>query len=217
MPFPMTHLAVAYDCICQNKSAVSRPEQFLLGALAPDSVHFRPNYEKSMKKTSHLFEGCGEWGVTEDPDLWYKNIMAFLEKWKDFPEQDFIRGYAAHVLTDWVNDRVAWTPYRENTREEFVQGIDGDSFHREMAAWDYEIYLNFPGRAEIWKLLEKAESHDIPGRIVGKELNDMKTSVLYEQYENRERKEGYSNTIWTPERKKCFWEKAQEVFGQALV
>lgn len=56
MPFSMTHLCIAYN-ILSNTTQVKNPYDFMLGALALDSVHFADNYNSDMKKKSHLCVG----------------------------------------------------------------------------------------------------------------------------------------------------------------
>lgn len=42
----MTHLCIAYE-VLSSIPQLKKPCDFLLGALAPDSVHFRNNYESA--------------------------------------------------------------------------------------------------------------------------------------------------------------------------
>ncbi len=71
MPFAMTHLYIAHNII--NKTPyLKKPNDFMLGALAPDSVHFRNNYVSDMKFNSHLCIGNEKWGSVTNNEEWLK-------------------------------------------------------------------------------------------------------------------------------------------------
>lgn len=78
MSFPMTHLSIAYN-IFVNTSQIKEPGDFLLGAIAPDSVHFRDDFKSSMKKISHLCVGNEKWGeVTNNEEWWLEVLNEFI-------------------------------------------------------------------------------------------------------------------------------------------
>lgn len=51
MPFTMIHLHVAMRAA---GSKTEKKEEFLLGSIAPDAVHYLPDYTSSYKCRSHL-------------------------------------------------------------------------------------------------------------------------------------------------------------------
>jgi len=116
MPYPMTHLCIAYN-ILNNTPQIKEPCDFLLGAIAPDSVHFRDNYESNMKKVSHLTVGDEKWGEVTNNEEWLENILIFLQesKYKYKNEVDFIYGYCCHIIADIQNNKKLWTPFRLST------------------------------------------------------------------------------------------------------
>lgn len=61
MAYQMIHMEIAYRLLKQL-SMVENGAEFILGAVAPDSVHMNQNYEVGMKVSSHMFEFCGKWG-----------------------------------------------------------------------------------------------------------------------------------------------------------
>lgn len=64
MAYQMIHMEIAYRLLKQL-SMVENGAEFILGAVAPDSVHMNQNYEVGMKVSSHMFEFCGKWGDTQ--------------------------------------------------------------------------------------------------------------------------------------------------------
>ena len=80
MSFQMTHLEIAYR-VAKKLGLSQNLEQFILGSVAPDSVHFREGFVIEHKIHSHLFEECGEWSDTQDYERWMQNIGNFWDKY----------------------------------------------------------------------------------------------------------------------------------------
>lgn len=112
MSYQMIHLEVAYRLLDQYKW-VEKPEDFLLGAIAPDSVHFHEEYDVQLKEKSHLWDCGPRWGITLESDKWKENVLQFWKLHKEDGNRDFIAGYCVHILTDWLNDLRIWTPFRK--------------------------------------------------------------------------------------------------------
>ena len=69
MAFQMIHMEIAYRLL-KRILPISNPAEFILGSVAPDSVHMNSDYDVNMKAKSHMFEGCGRWSDTQDYQLW---------------------------------------------------------------------------------------------------------------------------------------------------
>ncbi|MEA4963746.1 zinc dependent phospholipase C family protein [Lutispora sp.] len=184
MPFAMTHLYIAYN-ILSNTPQIKKPCDFMIGALAPDSVHFRDNYNSSMKKKSNLCVGDEKWGRFTNNQEWLENVLAFLQKNKHMEEADFIYGYCSHILADIQNNIKIWTPFLLKNREALEKGI-GSIYHEESCAMDYALYLLNPRQKEMWEVLEDSVGYDIPNVVVADEINKMKQSVLHSQFLDKE-------------------------------
>ena len=98
----MIHLHVAMRAA---GSKTEKKEEFLLGSIAPDAVHYLPDYTSSYKCRSHLLPDGIPWGTCEgrNNELWEENIRKFVIQWAGVVEKDFILGYAVHLLTDLFN------------------------------------------------------------------------------------------------------------------
>lgn len=184
MSFAMTHLYIAYN-ILSNTPQIKKPYDFMIGALAPDSVHFRDNYNSEMKKKSHLCVGDEKWGRITNNQEWTENVLAFLQKNKHLEEVDFIYGYCCHILTDIQNNIKIWTPFLLENREALEKGI-GSIYHKESYAMDYALYLLNSQQKEIWEILEDSIGYDIPNVVAADEINKMRHSILHSQFLNRE-------------------------------
>ena len=184
MPFPMVHLCVAHRILDNNKE-IENPGNFLLGALAPDAVHFRENYSGDMKKSSHLCVGNEKWGATTKNQEWFDNVLLFLQRNKCFANKDFMYGYCSHILADIQNNIKIWMPLHlknEETQEKAMSSL----LHKEAYAIDLLLYLLHPKKEEIWSQLKEANSYHIPGCVSAEEIDRMKDAILYSQFANTE-------------------------------
>lgn len=183
MPFPMTHLIIARN-ILNATSQIKNPAQFMLGSIAPDAVHFRPDFESDMKKVSHLVVGEARWGWVTDNAGWRENVLTFLDLMKD-EDPDFILGYCAHILADIKHNVEIWTPFRIEHEHELKSG-QGSALHREAVEVDFELYRTCPDRPKMWGLLERARPIDIPGIVEASDIERARAHLLYKQYEGRQ-------------------------------
>lgn len=183
MAYPIAHLCIAYNVLATT-AQIKEPCEFLLGALAPDSVHFRDNYKSDMKKISHLCVGNEKWGEITNNQEWLENVLAFLQENKNSTKVDFIYGYCSHILTDIQNNIKIWTPFKLANKDYLEKGI-GKLYVKEIYAIDYELYLLHPQHTEIWQMLENAAGYDISNIIVGDEVDKMKESILHNQFKDR--------------------------------
>ncbi|MDR0271692.1 MAG: zinc dependent phospholipase C family protein, partial [Clostridiales bacterium] len=129
MPFPLTHLCVAWHII--EKSGSKNAAQFILGSIAPDAVHHREEfingYNPSIgaeKKITHLCPISDErWGHVTDNEGWEERVKKFL---REHANNAFAAGYAAHVLTDICNNKTLWYNFRTNFPQEAVKGYTSE-------------------------------------------------------------------------------------------
>lgn len=195
MPYPMTHLCIAYN-ILKCTPQIKNPSDFLLGSIAPDSVHFRDNYDSNMKKVSHLMVGDKKWGEYTNNEEWLRNILAFLEENKGMERIDFLYGYCGHLIADIQNNIKIWMPFRLATHYETDCW---DIYHNEAYSTDGELYLVNPHKAEIWEMLRNAVAPDFPDVVVKDEIYKITDNILNRQYNGIESKDLSGNkfvTLW---------------------
>ena len=53
MCYQMVHMEAAYRLL-SKMDWIENPADYMLGSLAPDSVHFNPEYNLSLKADSHI-------------------------------------------------------------------------------------------------------------------------------------------------------------------
>lgn len=108
MSYAMTHLIIA-DIFAENLHVGSR-DFFLLGSIAPDSVHSRSDFTKRLKARAHYLQEEENWGeVYEEAPMvkWYDMLKSFYHEKtclaEDLETEAFLKGYTLHILTDIFN------------------------------------------------------------------------------------------------------------------
>lgn len=180
MPFAMTHLSIAWN-ILRATPQIERPGDFLLGAVAPDAVHYRAQYVSQMKKDSHLCLGPEPWGRLTNNREWQANVLAFLQANRQRKNRDFLQGYCSHILADIQNNIEIWGPFLQANGGAIREGL-GSGYHRESAEMDRALYLTHPDREAIWMLLEGASACDLPGLVSREEIERMEDALLHSNY-----------------------------------
>ena len=117
MSYAMTHLMIADRFLADNK--IENSEFFMLGSIAPDAVHSRPDFTKRIKARSHCLQEEENWGeiYTEEPLIkWYEMLRNFWRETSvltiDADTESFLMGYTVHILTDIFNNARFYGPCR---------------------------------------------------------------------------------------------------------
>jgi len=188
MAFPITHLLVADALIAHKPRPDADAAQFLLGALAPDAIHYRTGFEGAgmknighAKKITHLCPISDErWGAVTDNEGWVKCVKA----WANANPGPLAEGYAAHVLTDIYNNTTLWDNFRTQYPAEAAKGYASD-YYRDLNEIDLRLYLSHIKGSKIEQLLASAMPQDIPGLVSVGEIGAIRDNILYENYEGR--------------------------------
>ena len=179
MPYPMTHMLIAWR-LTEKLPWLECPQDFVLGSIAPDAVHFREGYEVHNKEASHLWHYGPAWGITTESEAWKENVLAFWNRSKTEKNRDFMAGYCTHLLTDWMNDRIIWKPFWNSRGKRTEQAEREYRFEaHEMDQWLWQVS---PETAEIWRLLEQARAWPVEKCITEEELERQRRSVLTRQF-----------------------------------
>lgn len=181
----MIHMEIAYRLL-QQFPEIKNKSEFILGSVAPDSVHMNQHYEVEMKVNSHMFEFCGKWGNTQDYMRWEKNIKNFFLKNAVGNErtkyQDFSFGICVHCLTDYWNDIKIW----KRLQKKYVPPMDFEKFKHdyyiEARGIDLWLYQNGKNTSAIRHMLSQAEAIGIDGIITSKEVELQRNHLLTVQY-----------------------------------
>lgn len=225
MSFQMIHMEIAYRLL-QYFPQVKHPAEFILGSVAPDAVHMVPDavrlaadFDVTEKIRSHLFEGCGPWGDTQDYELWERNIGAFFETnvavEADPVRRDFMFGIFVHCLTDYWNDLKIWRKAQSMYLPSMPLEAFKDAFYREYRSIDWWLYQNSEHTAKICALLADAALFSIEGLVNGEKLANLKKYLLTVQY-NMELVDITRNRFFTAERIEDFMAFVVDAFEKQL-
>lgn len=186
MSYSMIHLEVAFRLLNEFEWIHNRGD-FMMGAIAPDAVHFHDSYVPKLKEHSHLWNCGPKWGITLEPDKWLDNVLKFWEEHKADGNRDFVAGYCVHILTDWLNDLKIWTPFRnENMRGNNVEEIY-HIYGQEAYGSDQWLYQRSCKGKEIMDLLQESQAYAISGCVEKEDIERQKNYIIFEQYENGEK------------------------------
>lgn len=215
MSYAMVHLEVAYRLLNKYDWIVKKGD-FMLGAVAPDAVHFHDEYKVSLKEQSHLWDCGPKWGVTLYSDRWKGNILKFWEEHKGDENRDFIAGYCVHILTDWLNDLRIWSPFKkENMEGDNVEEIY-HIYGQEAYGSDQWLFWHGDNSGEIWKLLPEGQPFTIPGCIMKEDIERQKKYILIEQYKDREQVDISGYHYCTKDIMCAFMDECVEVIAELL-
>src|SRR4051794_16203115 len=105
MPLPMIHCGVAVKYFDNEEI----PAAFLLGSIAPDAIHMRKNTAREDKKRTHLNV------ETDGPVMNYvqERYEEYISQSPDEEWKWFVRGYFAHLLTDYYWLHSVYSVFKE--------------------------------------------------------------------------------------------------------
>ncbi|WP_026529024.1 zinc dependent phospholipase C family protein [Butyrivibrio sp. VCD2006] len=180
----MTHMVIAHKLI-EKLGIDEGKEEFILGSVAPDSVHFSEDY-LPKKIHSHLFENCGPWGDTQDYDNWIVNIKAFWNKYvvneTDQIKRSFLLGIVVHCLTDYWNDLLIWRALQKKMIPPMGYDEFKEAYYPESFRIDRWLYQNTQNAEEIMKLLHDSKEFDFEDYLRKAEICKMKDNLINVQY-----------------------------------
>lgn len=97
----IVHLAVA-DATFKRLNIKNLP-LYYAGNVAPDCIHSRKNYQREMKKHTHLRDGISDWDfiLPENLKLFQKRLGKFQKEYCNKGDnQELYLGYLTHLITD---------------------------------------------------------------------------------------------------------------------
>lgn len=167
MPWPMVHFAIASELL-------SNPTpEFIVGSLAPDSIHVRTN-ERAEKAKTHLMPETARFATDEE-------LRAFFNSNKKRAQSDpkfmqYLCGYIAHVYTDRV-----WTFEIYPAYEEHANGRS--------------IYTEDVTKLEFTILRKRSDGHDLLNKLEAGKAFDLGGLLEQEVYQYRKEKVDFLNNF----------------------
>lgn len=179
-------MEIAYRLLNQWDWITSHAD-FLLGSVAPDSVHMRPEYRVEDKIHSHLFEGCGIWGDTDDYERWIRNIQLFkkqyIEEETDNNKKSFMMGIYVHCMTDYCNDIMLWRKIQKKYIPPLKLEQFREIYYPEARGIDQWLYQHSENTVKICNLLAEGRAYKVGDLLNIEDIELQRKHLLYKQYE----------------------------------
>jgi len=194
MSFPITHILVADGLLTRNPRSDADAAQFLLGAIAPDAVHYREGLVGASqvdigatKKIAHLCPVSDRrWGAETDNEGW----IACAKAWARDNTGPLAEGYVIHVMTDIYTNMSIWGRFRTQHPDEAAKGYASD-YYRDLPEIDLKLYQEYVQGSRAEQLLAAAKAYDMPGLVSAQEICAIRDNLLYENYKGRTPTPGY--------------------------
>jgi hypothetical protein len=169
MPCPMVHLAVALQ-IHKLMGSAALPD-FLLGNIAPDAIHMRPNSGRDDKQRVH---------VSEIQDPRNKRARLLLAKYGSvgFSAMGFAEGYVAHILTDRLWVETVYDSFCKSIPPHLSAQEQRSLYYLETDQIDFNLYHQMPWRKEVWSKLAATQPKDFDTLLTAEEIRQWRDKTL---------------------------------------
>ena len=220
MAFPLTHLLVADEILTRHPRTDEDSALFLLGALAPDAVHYRKGLTSATqkeigetKKISHLCPKSNQrWGEVTDNPGWIDSVKLFIHN----NQGPLAEGYAVHVMTDIYTNMTIWDNFRTQNPEEAAKGY-ASNYYRDLQEIEVRLYQLKVQGSRIERLLSKATPVDMPGLVLTEEMKAIQDNVLFSHCQNRKPTPRYQYTFVTYDETKNFIQQTASFIESVLI
>jgi len=163
MPLPMIHLAIAVELGRVYPQCMS--PAFLLGSIAPDSIHMRPNATGDDKQATHLIAEGSRFAENDDlHNLINQHHLA------QPPLPLFTLGYVVHILTDNFWKQTVIDSFRAKLPQELDHAAYRRLYYQETDQLDFNLYHHAAWRPDVWDRLAAADAVDFPPLLTASEI-----------------------------------------------
>ncbi|MCR8633784.1 hypothetical protein [Paenibacillus radicis (ex Xue et al. 2023)] len=146
MPLPMIHLSVAVNYMGNEDI----PAAFLLGNIAPDSIHMRKGTNREDKRRTHL----DIINAAKNMDLIQAEYHHMIQSNEDEAWKWFVRGYFAHLLTDYFWTYSVYVQFKEQATNDQIPADEiKRAYYRDTDQIDFHIYKTKKWTPEVWRKL----------------------------------------------------------------
>ena len=166
----MIHFAIAVGLSAKRESFPT-PE-FLLGSIAPDAIHMRPNIGPDDKKRVHLRQSPD----SSDEERIRALFVAHCHENAEAVE--FAQGYTAHLLADQLWRKTVFASFRERRPQELTASQERSLYYDEADQIDFDLYNGMPWRPRVWQGLAAAQARDFADLLTGAEIRSWQERTL---------------------------------------
>ncbi|WP_282937346.1 hypothetical protein [Paenibacillus sp. RC67] len=145
------------------------PAPFILGSIAPDAIHMRKNASREDKKRTHL-------NIESEP-----NQMIFAQRLythyinKKATDEDmkwFVRGYFAHLLTDYLWLQNVYFRFKEKAQNDLLEPEQmRKAYYKDTDQIDFSYYKHKQWKNEVWSKLIQSPSYALDPYVTSDEVH----------------------------------------------
>jgi len=179
MSFFMVHLQVAAQVYNRLAHADIDRRSFLLGAVAPDAIAFRPGCGRADKCRSHFTPPGFAWAQCTDNEMWTRCLHDGLLPYASFENQSFLLGYRIHVLTDIANNSPPWQIMR------FLNPMDVKAVETDMLEHEARLLADFGGEEALFPQLTLTDADALGDLATADDIARMLGFIKNELYRDR--------------------------------
>jgi hypothetical protein len=152
------------------------PAPFLLGSIAPDSIHMRKGTNREDKKRTHLdIENC-TLNFASIHEVYRRHLIQNdAEEWKWF-----VKGYFAHLLTDYYWFNSVYTQFKENVTKDGIPAEEvRKAYYRDTDQIDFTIYRTKPWASNVWDKLIDTSLFAFEPYLTADEINFWRLRTIH--------------------------------------
>ena len=182
------HLAIADKIVVLlGDKKIKNLPCFFSGSIAPDAIHARANYERSMKKHTHLTEGISnsDFIYPEKLSKFRERLDDYIETYyhKDDEDSDLYLGWIVHLITDELFNIHVYSDggFASRLKQDGVNPNEMEFFHRfmhDMNLMDDLVMKNYTFIHDVEKELSAAWGLGIKDMILPEEADASKNWVI---------------------------------------
>jgi hypothetical protein len=190
MPLPMVHIAIAVKMY--EVEGMQPPPSFLLGSIAPDAIHMREGAGREQKQQTHFHLESADQQFIQRVRKYYQKyaVKAANEEVRDTINQkhateaaneearDFIKGYAAHVLADFLWYHSVSSDFRNSVPPTIYREEGRTLYYRETDQVDFNLYHKEEWRSRMWELLGSSPAIEAPQLLTAGEIDGWRDRTL---------------------------------------
>jgi len=171
MPLPMVHFGVAI----KYSESIDVPATFFLGNIAPDAIHMRKNTNRQDKSFTHF-------AVNEIVDIssLENTYRKYVLRNQDRDWEWFVRGYFAHVLTDYYWLHSVYKNFKNKVLNENLTKEENRSiYYQETDQIDYNLYHTKGWKDTVWNQLIQTKVYNFEPFLSFDEINFWRLRTLH--------------------------------------
>ncbi|MDE7282815.1 MAG: zinc dependent phospholipase C family protein [Lachnospiraceae bacterium] len=175
MAQPMMHLLIADKIYAKEFSSIHSYGEFLLGSIAPDSVHVKANYTRELKDISH-------YRFNSKSHISY--FDTFTNEYNTVENKDFVVGYLVHLLSDMIWYHSVRVPFKEEFQKTPSQSMSmNEAYYADCE--QIEQLMFFEKNAPcIIEAINKSKAYSLEGLVDAEDVRIWKEKIIFD-YNNK--------------------------------